>query len=672
MLESSEETLSSPPPLHYSPSIAEYDRASTRDTTPVTTPLGFGVSSRKPDREKNPGHPWAGNSLNTQDTHSPYHDSQDFRTQLKEDLDFPLFSSSPLTFGKMTGTAAPIDIATRQASVSPPGQQASNLTSALQRAGTGERTGSISHPSGIGINVFKAPPPRKDSISAATAQWGNGTKPISMAGSNRDKPRRESLAGSLVGGMSWGGVSVGSWIRDDIIMTGTSPFAFGQSPSFHSSSYLPKLEANFMRDFSCCGITLPTLHDLLQHYEEAHATKSPQQSHRPSQTDGRAALAAAAMAQQQNQQVNNQNRGLQADRGLDMQRKLSPNPPLQPHSDLDTIDDMELDDAMGDSDPTTSQLFSPQTQNNTQGGFGNSNQRVPQLNLSMLPSHQGFKGSQPGTPVPSGHPLSLQNNPTVSSVNTPTLMANPLQNSQFRNTPDSSAPGTPAELDESVIGGFGDMGMQSNAMLQGQSHFRFAGNNDMVDLCIDEPAKRLFSPTGGINTSNAHFKLSGAQYGPNSEIARRIREQQLLAGVPDTTALLPNEEPKPFRCPVIGCEKAYKNQNGLKYHKAHGHNNQQLHDNADGTFSIVNPETSTPYPGTLGMEKEKPYRCEVCGKRYKNLNGLKYHKSHSPPCNPDFQLAAGRNLAFGGGVMQGQNINVAGAGLPGIGEEGLL
>jgi len=24
------------------------------------------------------------------------------------------------------------------------------------------------------------------------------------------------------------------------------------------------------------------------------------------------------------------------------------------------------------------------------------------------------------------------------------------------------------------------------------------------------------------------------------------------------------------------------------------------------------------------MEKEKPYKCDVCGKRYKNLNGLKY------------------------------------------------
>ncbi|KAJ5983335.1 hypothetical protein N7481_005434 [Penicillium waksmanii] len=557
--------------------------------------------------------------------------------------------------------AAPIDIATRNStSVSPPGQQASNLTSALQKAGTVEDSGG-----------FKAPPPRKDSIGAATAQWGNGTKPISMSGSNRDKGRRESLAGSLVGGMSWGGVSVGSWIRDDIIMTGTSPFTF-QSPSFHSSSYLPKLEANFMRDFSCCGVTLPTLHDLLQHYEEAHATKSPNQGHRPSQGENRAALAAAAIAQQQNQQHGNQGRGLQPDRTLDMQRKMGQNSSIIQHADLDTIDDMELDEPMGDDDGTTSQLFSPQLREGGQGGFGSSNQG-PQLNLGMLPSHQGFSTpSQPGTPIGSGRPLSLQNNPTVSSVNTPTLMANPLQTSQFRNTPDSSAPGTPAEIDESMMGGFGDLNMQHN-MGQNQSQYgRFTGNNDMVDLCIDEPAKRLFSPNGGMGTPNAHFKLSGAQYGPNSDIARRIREQQLLAGVPDTTSILPNEEPKPFRCPVIGCEKAYKNQNGLKYHKAHGHNNQQLHDNADGTFSIVNPETSAPYPGTLGMEKEKPYRCEVCGKRYKNLNGLKYHKSHSPPCNPDFQIAAGRNLNLGGGVMQGQNINVAGAGLPGIGEEGLL
>ena len=338
-------------------------------------------------------------------------------------------------------------------------------------------------------------------------------------------------------------------------MTGTSPFTF-QSPSFHSSSYLPKLEANFMRDFQCCGVTLPTLHDLLQHYEEVHATRSAQQGPR----EARASIA-AALAQQQNPLPN--------------QKALKPGQSQlsQQHPDLDAIDDMELDEAM---DGPPSQIFS-QVRNNDQGvcpgvgagagAAGGANETVPSLNMAML---QGFNGGQPETPT---NPISLQNNPTVSSVNTPALMANPLQNAQFRQTPDSSAPGTPSELDESIVDGLGDLSMQkdnnsSNAPAPNQP--KFALNNDMVDLCIDEPAKRLFSPNSGFASTlnNTQFKLSGAQYGPNSEIARRIREQQLLAGVPDMSILLPNEEPKPFRCPVIGCEKAYKNQNGLKYHKA--------------------------------------------------------------------------------------------------------
>ena len=108
--------------------------------------------------------------------------------------------------------------------------------------------------------------------------------------------------------------------------------------------------------------------------------------------------------------------------------------------------------------------------------------------------------------------------------------------------------------------------------MQGQQQdlggYGFGNGNDMLDLCIDEPAKRLFNPNGGFNNQQyTQSRLGSAQYGANSEIARRIREQQRRVGLADTTTGMNGEEPKPFRCPVIGCEKAYKNQNGLKYHK---------------------------------------------------------------------------------------------------------
>lgn len=57
------------------------------------------------------------------------------------------------------------------------------------------------------------------------------------------------------------------------------------------------------------------------------------------------------------------------------------------------------------------------------------------------------------------------------------------------------------------------------------------------------------------------------------------------------------------------CDKAYKNVNGLKYHRLHGH---------------CPPNEEEP-------DADRPFVCSIgtCRRRYKNLNGLKYHTEHT-------------------------------------------
>lgn len=466
-----------------------------------------------------------------------------------------------------------------------------------------------------------------------------------MNSANRERPRRESLAGSMVTGMSWGGTSVSSWIRDEygvslmdecefeslltedsIIMQGTSPFGAVQSPSFHSSSYLPKLEANFMKDFTCCGNVLPSLHDLLQHYEEHHAqpmgltlSKQNSNSGRNTPPDPKAAIAAGAASAIKDTSIAKQQvpaGRLSKEHGTVTPQRNSPTtqhrtpqpaqqtirgfappPPAPPPitQEDDAVGNMEIDDTTMTPDIAQLQFQNPDP-TSMMGTYpiGQQTQnRVPPLDLNaanMAPQFQQYRGlrqSTPSTPVSASRPGTFfQNNPTVSSVNTPTLTTNPATHHlQQYYTPESSAPGTPGELDGDLMGNLSAMNVGNNGQFASQpfSNFGYGNGNEMIDLCIDEPAKRLFTANGGFNSPPAQsmqqmsqnqqqraptssaVQLGDGQYSEDSEIARTIREQQKLAGVPDPSA---DGIPKPFHCPVIGCEKAYKNQNGLKYHKS--------------------------------------------------------------------------------------------------------
>jgi transcription factor SFP1 len=360
-----------------------------------------------------------------------------------------------------------------------------------------------------------------------------------------------------------------------------------------------------MRDFACCGLTLPSLHDLLQHYEEAHAQQTPQslrtasaaararENSTPNSKAAIAAQASSAVQQQAQQQQNQPSRpqGLQMPQGgapvggiqlMRQQQQSQPSTPVPKHvqpvsEDMDGVEDMEMDDAIGPLDQapeTPVQTHQQPVQPIQQSMFGQ--QQRPNLNLNSNIAglqHSGLRTSQPTTPATAG--FGFQNNPTVSSVNTPTLSAQPIQQQAQYLSPDTSVPGTPAEMEDDDFSNMPlNMGLGQNMQFSNMN-FPFGMGSDSLslDLCIDEPAKRLYSPNGYNNQrlqqQFAQFGLGQGQFNNNNDLMLAYRQQQLMAmqqmGNPQAAAaMMIGEEHKPFKCPVIGCEKAYKNQNGLK------------------------------------------------------------------------------------------------------------
>lgn len=111
-------------------------------------------------------------------------------------------------------SATPIEISRSSSS---PQNRSSNLTSALQQQQQQEQHnfqqthGQGMHFGDAGDSSSRLPGSRQDSLGFGL-NTVSAARPISM------KERRESTAaGSFMGGMSWGGMSVGSWIQDEYV-----------------------------------------------------------------------------------------------------------------------------------------------------------------------------------------------------------------------------------------------------------------------------------------------------------------------------------------------------------------------------------------------------------------------------------------------------------------------
>ena len=206
----------SPPPLHHSPATSNKTRpySCSRESTPLTPVDVATVSVRKPDkglRAKDGQLPGLRKPLVASVATADLLAEAPLLEPNFDDHSFPLFGASPPTH-RMLGAEAPSDTRSQESASPPNSQQSSTLTSALQKNLPAEtrRFHDTSHERNENIECSKA-----ISMAEGSAYTGSGAKPISMQGISSDKGRRGSIPQSSHGGMSWGGISVGSLIRDE-------------------------------------------------------------------------------------------------------------------------------------------------------------------------------------------------------------------------------------------------------------------------------------------------------------------------------------------------------------------------------------------------------------------------------------------------------------------------
>ncbi|KAI8380594.1 hypothetical protein EDC96DRAFT_561182 [Choanephora cucurbitarum] len=146
-----------------------------------------------------------------------------------------------------------------------------------------------------------------------------------------------------------------------------------------------------------------------------------------------------------------------------------------------------------------------------------------------------------------------------------------------------------------------------NTIFNGSDMFSM---NNLVDI---HPNKPVDSPQSSVSAASVFPELNEAKNSRKSSISSNSRNSTSSTNSNAKGSATAEDElaDRPYRCNVADCDKAYKNANGLKYHRLHGH--CTLGENGDL------------------LDENKPYVCslEQCRKRYKNMNGLKYHMRHT-------------------------------------------
>ncbi|KAI0065190.1 hypothetical protein BV25DRAFT_1784788, partial [Artomyces pyxidatus] len=388
-------------------------------------------------------------------------------------------------------------------------------------------------------------------------------------------------------------------------------------------------EDEFCKNYTCCGLNLQDLHALVDHFEEVHVVvvdpyTQQLQSH-PQQTPH----------PQNHQHIVQSPYASQPKVESYFPQHAQQNQHTQQLGSFDP-DDMELD---LDSSPTSSSTSSP-----------------PQTPVTTFTGH-AYNMNSSYTPLTSACPSPVSAFDTTAVLPSrvaafpPPPMRTPPEDvfNAYAGYSDYSAgmPGTRHVMTE-------DLGAGTNSVATSQPSSPYG--------CVP-PALLYSTSTTPANTPSGSRVASPAQYQPLSAHASSSTSGVAASSNPttptqpasptaraSTTLSRPASSlllSKPFRCPKPNCNKSYKQANGLKYHMTHGSCNFAPPKDLEALQALLAEKgVGVGANGEQGrgmsegelreVEREaerrlRPFACGVgeCQRRYKNMNGLRYHYQHS-------------------------------------------
>lgn len=401
----------------------------------------------------------------------------------------------------------------------------------------------------------------------------------------------------------------------------------------------PKLEAQFFRNFSCCGLDLQDLHGLLEHFEECHVAFEEGVEGAESGMDVDMEMDDGNSEGTISGPPSPRAPPGQAPRSIYEMKKSAlssvdgggTSAPSSPATHLDG--GMELDMDMGDTPATyesTQHTISISSSTNlTSNSITPSSSYPPPMSAFDSSSLAGGSNKKKFSAAMNAHPLGSN----MRGLAMGGLMG--LEALSSYSTPESSVPGTPVmeETPGGGVDGLFSVGIQittspSSNLVSGGAlapsllfPSSASSSSSTATGALDSPHSDSGSNRDGSNSppeskeSTPVFKILGpsslAPLPPlktHSLIGDKTRSSSNHHGTiailsrgssSHSKASTSSSVDKPFRCGVVGCDKSYKQQNGLKYHRLQGHCSNE----------------------GKGMDTKiaKPYVCHssLCAKRYK-------------------------------------------------------